>query len=73
MVSYLWLDQNQINEQHNKVMLDVLVGELLAARTLCQAYTFAQRAVVGFRVFGVQRLDRVPTLYTDGHSAAAIG
>lgn len=72
-MSYLRLDQDQVNEQHNKVVLDVLVGELLAARTLCQAHTLAQCAVVGFRVLGVQCFDGVAALYADGHSAAAIG
>lgn len=33
--SNLWLDQNKINEQHHKIMLDISVGEPLAARTLC--------------------------------------
>ena len=67
------LDQNQINEQHHKVVLDVLVGELLAAWALRQAHAFAQRPVVGFRVLCVQRLHGVAALDTDGHGATAIG
>ena len=54
-------------------MLDVLVGELLAARALRQAHAFAQRPVVGFRVLRVQRLHGVAALDADGHGAAAIG
>lgn len=45
---YLGFDQDQINEEHHEVMLDVLVGELLAARTLCQTDALPQGPVVGF-------------------------
>ena len=33
-VAHLRLDQDQINEQDDQIMLDILVGEALAARTL---------------------------------------
>lgn len=54
-------------------MLDILVGELLAPRTLRKAHTFSQRAVVGFRVLGVEGFDGVAAFYADGHSCTAIG
>ena len=69
----MWFDQDQVNEQHHEVMLDILVGELLAARTLCKSHTLSQRAVVRLRVFSIESLDGVATFYADGHSCAAIG
>lgn len=72
-MTYLRLDQDQVYEQHHEVVLDILVGKLLTARALCQADAFSQRAIVGFRVLGVQCFDGIPTLYADGHSSAAIG
>lgn len=54
-------------------MLDILVRELLAARTLCQADALAQSTVVGLGVLSVQCFDGVSTFYADGHSSAAIG
>ncbi|KAI5300011.1 alpha-1,2-mannosyltransferase (Kre5) [Ascosphaera pollenicola] len=55
--THLRLDQNQINEQNHKVMLDVLIRELLAARTLRQSHALAQRAVIGFAVRRVEVRD----------------
>lgn len=66
-------NQDQINEQHHEVVLDILVGEFLAPRTLCKSHALSQRAVVRLRVFGIEGLDGVATLYADGHSCAAIG
>ena len=40
-MDYLWLDEDQINEEHNKVMLYIFVGEALASRTLREPHTFA--------------------------------
>lgn len=71
--TYLRLDQYEVNKQHDKVMLDVFVGELLAARTLCQSHALAQRSVVGFRVLGVQGFNGIPALYADWHGSPAIG
>ena len=49
----LRLDQDQVNEEDHKVMFDIFVGEALTARALCQSYTFAQSAIIGFAVGGV--------------------
>jgi len=54
--TYLRFDQDQINKQHNKVMLDVFVGESFAPRTLRQANALAQSLVVRFAVGGVEGL-----------------
>jgi len=35
-------------------MLNILVGEAFAVRTLCQSYAFSKRAVVSFAVGCVQ-------------------
>lgn len=36
--THLWFHQDQINEEHNVIMLDVFVGETLASWTLCQSH-----------------------------------
>jgi len=33
--AYLWLDQNQINEEHNIIVLNVFISKSFAVRTLC--------------------------------------
>jgi hypothetical protein len=48
-------------------MLDVFVGESLAARTLRQADTFAECAVVGFAVRRVELRYRVGALNANRH------
>jgi hypothetical protein len=63
----LWLDQHQINEQHDEIMLDIFVGEAFAAWALCEPHTFAESLVVGFAVGSVKRADWVATLDTDWH------
>jgi len=54
----LWLDQNQINKEHDKVMLDVLVGEAFASRTLRESDPLSESTVIGFAVRGVECVDR---------------
>jgi hypothetical protein len=49
----LRLDQDQVDEEDDKVMFDVFVGEAVALRTLGQAHALAQGAVVGLAVLGV--------------------
>lgn len=66
-LSYLWLDQDQVDEQDNKVMLDVLVGEPFAARALRQAHALAQRAVIGLGVCGVEGIYGKATFYAYRH------
>lgn len=63
----MWLDQHQIDEQHDEIMLNVFVGEAFAAWTLCEPHTFAESLVVGFAVCGVERVDWIATLDTDWH------
>lgn len=48
-------------------MLDVLVGEALAARTLRQAHALSEGVVVRLAVRGVEVRDRVRALDANGH------
>jgi hypothetical protein len=63
--SYLRLNQHQINKQHDKVMLNILVGEALAARTLREADPAPQGPIVGGGVGRVERLHGVRAFYAD--------
>lgn len=65
--TYLRLDQDQINEQHDKVMLDVLVREALATRALRQAHALAKGVVVRLAVRCVEMRDRVRAFDANGH------
>lgn len=47
--THLWLYQDQIDEEHNIVMLDVFVGKALAPRTLCQSHIAARHGRRRFR------------------------
>lgn len=53
--TYLRLNQNQINKKDHEIMLDIFIREALAARTLREAYAFAEGLVVGF---GIGRIER---------------
>lgn len=66
-MTYLWLNQHQVDEQHDEIMLDVFVGEAFAAWTLRETHTFAESLVVGFAVCGIKRTDWIATLDTDWH------
>jgi len=65
--TYLWLYQYQIDEKHNEIMLDIFVGKVLAARTLCEPHAFTECLIVGFTVRGVQRTDWISAFDTDWH------
>lgn len=59
-MTHLRLDQNQVDEEHHKIMLDVFVGKSLASGTLRETHALAERAVIGLAVACVERLDRIP-------------
>jgi hypothetical protein len=67
MPIYLRLDQHQVYEQHHEVMLHVFIREFLALWALCQAYTLSERAIVGFRVRGVEGAHRGAAGYAYRH------
>jgi hypothetical protein len=64
---YLRLDQHQIDKKYDIVMLDVFVGEPLAARTLRQADPFAKGEVISLAIGGVEMGDGVGAFDADGH------
>ena len=55
----LWLDQHEVDEEHNIVMLDILVGKSLTVRTLGKANTFAQCSIVCFAIDSIKKWDLV--------------
>ncbi len=61
----LRLDEDEVDEEHDEVMLDVFVGEALAAGALGEADAFAGGAVVGFAVGRVELVDGVTAFYAD--------
>lgn len=66
-MNYLWFDQHQIDEEDDIVMLDVFVGETLAARALGQADALAERVIVGLAVGGVKVGDGIGAFDADRH------
>ena len=48
-------------------MLDIFVRKPFATRALCKAHAFSERAVVGFRICGVEGFDWEATLDADWH------
>jgi hypothetical protein len=46
----LRFNQDQINEEHHEVVLDIFVGKALASRALRQAHALAEGAVICFAV-----------------------
>jgi hypothetical protein len=56
-VPYLRLDQHQIDEQHHEVVLDILVCEALAARTLRQSHALPKCSIISLAVGMVEGVD----------------
>lgn len=52
--THLRFDQYQINEENDKVVLNVFVCKPLAAWALRQSDAFPERAVIGFAVCRIQ-------------------
>ena len=59
METNLRLNQHQIDKQHYEIVLDVFIREALAVWALREAHAFAEGAVVGFGVCGVEGGDGV--------------
>ena len=64
---YLRFDQDKIDEEDNEVMLDILVGKLLAVLALRESHAFAERTIVGAAVRGVENGHWVGARDTDRH------
>lgn len=56
-VTHLRLDQDQVNEQDHKVMLNIFVGESFAIGALRQAYPFTKRTIIRLAVNSVEVFD----------------
>jgi len=67
MSIYLGLNQNQVNEKHHKIVLDVFIRETFAAWTLCKTDAFAEGTVVGAGVGRVKGWKREAAMDADGH------
>ena len=70
-VAHLRLDQDQVDEQHDKVVLDVLVAEAPAVLAHGQPDVVPARLVAA--ALAPERLDGVPALYADGHCGGISG
>lgn len=63
----LRFDQDQVDEDNHKIMLDIFVAELPAVLAYCQAHAVAAGIFVGALIFGVECFDWKSALYTDWH------
>jgi hypothetical protein len=68
---YLRLYQDKIYEQNHEIMLDILVGEPFAARTLRQTNAFPESPVVCFAMRRIQGLHGVATFDANHHRQEA--
>lgn len=66
-ISYLRFYQDKVNKEHDEVIFDIFVGEVLAARALRQTHAFSQRAIVGAAISAVQMRDGIGAFDADGH------
>ena len=69
MRSHLRLDEDEIDEQHDVVVLDVFVRKSFASRTLSQPDAFAEGTIIGRSVRGIELIDGIATFDADGHSS----
>ena len=67
LISYLRFYQDKVNKEHDEVIFDIFVGEVLAAGTLRQTHAFAQGAIVGTAISAVQMRDGIRAFDADGH------
>lgn len=64
---HLRLDEDEVDKDYDKVVLNILVAKLTAVAAHSQSDVMAAGLVTGTRVLGPERLDRVLTLDADGH------
>jgi hypothetical protein len=72
-MTYLRLDQHQINKQYNVVMLYVFIAEASAVLADGEADSMAAGSVICTGVFGVEGLDGIATFYADWHRIYDLG
>lgn len=69
----LGFNEDEVDEQHDKVVLDVLVAEAAAVLAHSEADIVAARRIACARVLRPQRLDRVPAFDADRHFVLLFG
>jgi hypothetical protein len=72
-MTYLSFYQHEIDEEDDKVMFDVFVGEVVAGGAVGEAYALSESAVVGFGVGGVEDGDGVAAVDAYWHCYMAVG
>ena len=71
VATHLRFDQDQVDKQHDEIVLDVLVAEAAAVLAHRQPDVVATRLVAA--ALAPERLDGVPALYADGHGRGGRG
>jgi hypothetical protein len=66
-MTYLRLDQHQIDKEYHKVMFYVFIAEASAVLADGKADSMAAGSIICARVFGVKGLDGIATFYADWH------
>ena len=66
-LSYLRLDQYQINKEHYGIVLYVFVAEASTVLADCESHPVAAGSIICSRIFGVKCLDWKATFYADWH------
>jgi hypothetical protein len=67
---YLRLNQDQVNEEHYEIVLDIFVGEPLAPRALRQTHALAERTVICLAVCRIEMRDWIATFNAYWHGAS---
>lgn len=70
--AYLRLNEQQVNEEHDKVIFNVFVGKPLAPGALRQSHTLALGPVIGTTVGAVEVRDRIGALDANRHRVTSI-
>lgn len=69
----LRLDEDQVDKDDDKIVLDILVAKLATVPADRQSDVVSTRLVTCARVLGPERLDGVLALDADGHRGGEVG
>jgi hypothetical protein len=72
-MTYLRLDQHQIDKEYHKVMFYVFIAEASAVLADGEADSMTAGSVICAGVFGVKGLDGIATFYADWHRIYDLG
>lgn len=64
---YLGFNENQIDKEHNEVVLYVFITEMATFSADSEANQVPIGLIVSSRILRPQSFDRIPALYTDRH------